>query len=513
VEVIHTASLVLDPAYLIGPVPRRLFGTFVEHMGRCVYTGLYEPEHPRAGNFGLREDVLELTREIGPTVVRYPGGNFVSNYRWEDGVGPHSERPTRLDLAWHSLETNQFGLHEFADWASQVGSEIMLAVNLGTRGLREACDLLEYANHRSGTYWSDRRIANGAHDPFDIKLWCLGNEMDGPWQVGHKTAYEYGRLANETGKAMRLIDSEIELVACGSSNSGMPTFGSWESTVLEQCYETVDYVSLHAYYEELDGDAPSFLASAIDMDRFIESVIATSDAVGAKLKSRKRLNLSFDEWNVWYTRRFAGDGPQPRDTPWLQHPRLIEDDYTITDAVVVGTLLNSLLRHADRVTVACQAQLINVIGLLRSEPGGDAWKQTIAYPFEQMRRLARGHILGIIAQSDRYDSASYTDVPLVDATGTYDDETGKVALFVATRSLTESVELSVDLRSMRTARVLGSSTLHARADQDRHASNGVTHDAVVPAPFDAYTLSDGQLTATLPPLSWTVFEISTRGVG
>jgi alpha-L-arabinofuranosidase len=506
-ETMPTASLVFDAAYAIGPVPRRLFGSFVEHMGRCVYTGLYEPGHPRADDTGLRQDVLALTRELAPTVVRYPGGNFVSNYRWEDGVGPKSERPTRLDLAWHSIENNQFGLHEFADWAGRVGAEIMLAVNLGTRGLREACDLLEYANHPGGTYWSDRRIANGARQPFNIKLWCLGNEMDGPWQVGHKIAYEYGRLANETGKAMRLVDNEIELVACGSSNSRMPTFGSWESTVLEHCYETVDYVSLHAYYEELDGDPLSFLASAVDMDRFIDSVIATSDAVGARLKSRKRLNLSFDEWNVWYISRFAGDGPQPPERPWLQHPRLIEDDYSITDAVVVGTLLNSLLRHGDRVTVACQAQLINVIGLLQSEPGGDAWKQTIAYPFEQMRRMARGQIIQLVAHSDRYDSPSYTDVPYLDCSATYDAETGRAALFVANRSLSEHAALSVDLRGIRATQVLASSTLHAQPGQDRHTSNGVVHDAVILRPFDAHALADGRLTATLAPLSWTVFDI------
>ena len=202
-----TASIVLDTAFTTGPVPRRLFGSFVEHMGRCVYTGIYEPGHPTADDDGLRGDVLALTREIGPTVVRYPGGNFVSNYRWEDGVGPKDQRPSRLDLAWHSIETNQFGLHEFADWAEGAGAEPMMAINLGTRGLQEACDLLEYANHPGGTYWSDRRIANGAADPFDIRLWCLGNEMDGPWQVGHKTAAEYGRLANETGKAMRLVDA------------------------------------------------------------------------------------------------------------------------------------------------------------------------------------------------------------------------------------------------------------------------------------------------------------------
>ncbi len=508
-----TARLVLDSAFALAPVPRRLFGSFVEHMGRCVYTGIYEPDHATADENGLRTDVLELTREIGPTLVRYPGGNFVSNYRWEDGVGPREQRPTRLDLAWHSIETNQFGLHDFMSWADKVGTEPMMAVNLGTRGMQEACDLLEYTNHPGGTYWSDQRIANGAVDPFGVKLWCLGNEMDGPWQVGHKTADEYGRLANETGKAMRLIDGDLELVACGSSNSSMPTFGSWESTVLEHCYDTVDYISLHAYYEEYDDDALSFLASAVNMDRFIESVVATADAVRARGRHSKRINLSFDEWNVWYMRRFGGDGPKPSDVEWKAQPRLIEDEYTITDAVVVGTFLNSLLRHGDRVTVACQAQLVNVIGLLRSEPGGAAWKQTIAYPFEQVQRLARGQILQVVASSDRYDSDAYTDVPLVDASATYDAETGRAAVFVANRSLTDSATLEVDLRGIGGTGVRGATTLHARDGQDRHTANTTQHDAVVPVRFDDHAVRDGRLTATLPALSWTVFELDARREG
>lgn len=505
-----TATLVLDAAFALAPVPRRLFGSFVEHMGRCVYTGIYEPGHPSADELGLRGDVLELTREIGPTVVRYPGGNFVSNYRWEDGVGPVEQRPTRLDLAWHSIETNQFGLHEFVAWANRVGTEPMLAVNLGTRGLQEACDLIEYANHPAGTYWSDRRIANGARDPFGVKLWCLGNELDGPWQVGHKTAAEYGRLANETGKAMRLVDRDIELVACGSSNSAMPTFGAWETTVLELCYDTVDYVSLHAYYEEHDDDPLSFLASALNMDHFIESVIATADAVRARGRHRKRLDLSFDEWNVWYQQRFSGDGPKSSAVGWEPHPRLIEDEYTVTDAVVVGTLLNSLLRHGDRVTVACQAQLVNVIGLLRSEPGGEAWKQTIAYPFEQMRRLARGQILQVVATSDRYDSAAYTDVPIVDATATYDAESGRAAVFVANRSLDRAARLEVDLRGVGGTAVRSATSLHARGEQNRHTSHAVDHDALAPVAFRDHELADGRLRASLPALSWTVLELQTE---
>ncbi|MCW2802609.1 MAG: abfA [Propionibacteriaceae bacterium] len=501
-----SAKLVLDAAFTIAPVPRRLFGSFVEHMGRCVYTGIYEPGHPTADDQGLRRDVMELTKEIGPTVVRYPGGNFVSNYRWEDGTGPKNQRPTRLDLAWHSIETNQFGLHEFDDWAKKVDTEVMMAVNLGTRGLQEACDLLEYTNHEGGTYWSDRRIANGAKDPFNYKLWCLGNEMDGPWQVGHKTPEEYGRLAAETGKAMRLIDSEIELVACGSSNSRMPTFGQWESTVLELTYDTVDYISLHAYYEETDNDPLTFLASAVNMDNFIEDVISTADAVRARGRHKKRINLSFDEWNVWYINQFSGDGPKPNTVEWKPQPRLIEDEYSVTDAVVVGTFMNSLLRHGDRVTVACQAQLVNVIGLLRSEEGGAAWKQTIAYPFEQMRRLATGQIVQVVASGDKFDSPTYTDVPVVDATATYDEETGRAALFVANRSLEESSVLEVDLRGLGATAVREASTLHAGSNQDRHTTNLEDHSAVAPRPFTDHVLDSGRLKASLPPLSWTVFE-------
>ena len=502
-----SAKVVLDSAFTTGPVPRRLFGTFVEHMGRCVYTGIYEPGHSTADDQGLRGDVLALTREIGPTVVRYPGGNFVSNYRWEDGIGPKAERPTRLDLAWHSIETNQFGLHEFDDWVNKVGAEVMMAVNLGTRGMQEACDLLEYTNHAGGTYWSDRRIANGAKEPFSYKLWCLGNEMDGPWQVGHKTAAEYGRLASETGKAMRLIDSEIELVACGSSNSSMPTFGSWESTVLELCYEAVDYISLHTYYQEKDADALTFLASAVNMDNFIEDVIATADAVRARDRHKKRINLSFDEWNVWYIHQFEGDGPQPNSAEWVPYPRLIEDEYNITDAVVVGTFLNSLLRHGDRVRIANQAQLVNVIGLLRTEEGGAAWMQTIAYPFEQMRKLAQGQIIQVVATGDKFDSPTYTDVAYVDTSATYDQASGRAALFVANRSLEESSTLEVELRGLGVTAVLGSSTLHAGERQDRHTTNSLTNqDAVTPRPFDEYTLDSGQFRAELPPLSWTVFE-------
>jgi alpha-L-arabinofuranosidase len=498
-----TASLTIDPAFVVGDVDPRLFGSFVEHLGRCVYTGIFEPDHPTADDSGLRQDVLALIRELGVTVVRYPGGNFVSGYRWEDGVGPVSRRPTRLDLAWRSLESNRFGLGEFMNFTVAAGAEPMLAVNLGTRGVQEACDLLEYCNHPAGSHWSDLRAAHGAAKPYGVGLWCLGNELDGPWQIGHKTAAEYGRLAAETARAMRMIDPDVQLVACGSSGAHMPTFGSWEATVLEETYDLVDYVSLHAYYEETGGDADSFLASAADMENFIESVIATCDHVRARTRSRKRLRLSFDEWNVWYLSRFQASGlPE-----WEVAPRLIEDCYSVTDAVVVGSLLVTLLRHCDRIGVACLAQLVNVIAPIVTEPGGPAWRQTTFYPFAQASRYGRGRVLRVEPAGPTHETDRYGEVPLLHMTATADDATGEVTLFAVNRDRTRPLELTADLRALPGHTVIEHLVL---ADDDPAAANTVdTPDRVTPRPHTGTRVADATLSATLPPLSWNVIRLGT----
>ncbi|GIG21508.1 alpha-N-arabinofuranosidase [Cellulomonas chitinilytica] len=506
-----TAHVTLDRDFTAGEVPRRIFGSFVEHMGRCVYTGIYEPGHAAADERGFRTDVLDLVREMGPTVIRYPGGNFVSGYRWEDGVGPASERPRRLDGAWHTVESNAFGLHEFVDWARVADVEVMEAVNLGTRGVDEARALVEYANHPGGTELSDLRRKNGHDDPFGIKLWCLGNEMDGPWQMGAKTADEYGRLAVEAAKAMRLVDPTIELVACGSSSSQMPTFGSWEQTVLRHTYDQVDYVSLHAYYQEHEGDHASFLGSAVDMDHFIESVVATADAVRAAGKHTKRINLSFDEWNVWYqTGRDTEDQPHviAERNIWREHPRIIEDEYNVTDAVVVGTLLNSLLRHGDRVKIANQAQLVNVIAPIRSEEGGPAWRQSIFWPFARMAALARGEILRAVVRSDRYDTNRFGDVDLVDVSATWSQADGRVALFLAHRGLDEDATVTVDLRGWTAGRVARAEVLDTPAGGDRFSSNTQDRqDAVGLRALDGVAVDGSTLTVRLPALSWAVVEL------
>jgi alpha-N-arabinofuranosidase len=502
----QVTRLTLDPAFTIAPVDRRLFGSFVEHMGRCVYTGVFEPGHPAADSDGFRGDVLDLVRELGPTIVRYPGGNFVSGYRWEDGIGPVERRPRRLDLAWRTVESNHFGVDEFMRWCSAVGVEPMMAVNLGTRGVAEATDLLEYCNHPGGTALSDLRREHGSPEPHAVRVWCLGNELDGPWQVGHKTPEEYGRLAAETARAMRMVDPSIELVACGSSNSTMPTFGSWESTVLEHCHDLVDYISLHNYYEPVDDDVDSFLASSVDLDRAITAIIATADAVVARHGSRKRLRLSVDEWNVWHQRHFNGQDM----LEWADQRRLIEDVYDVHDAVVVGSLLITLLRHADRVGIACQAQLVNVIAPIMTRAAGPAWRQTIFAPFALTARHARGVVLRVEPQGPSAETARHGDVPLIDATATLDDASGELTVLAVNRSRTEGVRLEADVRALPGLRLVEARTL---ADPGAHDPDAPRHnteaapDAVSPQPLTDVRVADGLLQAQLPPVSWTVLRL------
>ncbi|WP_062380312.1 arabinosylfuranosidase ArfA [Demequina pelophila] len=497
-------TITLHPDFRVGPVDRRVFGSFVEHLGRCVYTGIYEPGHPTADEHGFRRDVADLTKELGATVLRYPGGNFVSNYVWEDGVGPVEDRKPFLDLAWRTVEPNLVGTDEFLQYCEREGIEPMMAVNLGTRGVAEAVALLEYCNGEAGTKWADMRIANGREKPYGVKLWCLGNEMDGPWQIGHKDAHEYGKLAAEAGKAMRLTDPSIELVACGSSSMTMDTFGEWERTVLSYTYDIVDHISMHAYYEELDGDRASFLGSGTAMSRFIERVAASADAIGAERRSDKRITISFDEWNVWYLKsRFVGEKNLPiqRDAP-----RIIEDVYSALDAVVVGDLINTLLSHADRVAIGCLAQLVNVIAPIMTEPGGESWKQTTFHPFATAARLARGESLQVKVATDAIATAAHGDVPAVTAAATVDPETGALALFVTNRT---GEEQTVTLRTPgAAATIAGGAAVLADTIGPREGKQAAEAYGMVDAlPVEH---ADGAVTLRLAPESWTAFRGTLR---
>ncbi|MFT4136326.1 alpha-N-arabinofuranosidase [Microbacterium sp.] len=495
----NKASLSLRPSAVIGAVDPRLYGSFVEHLGRAVYDGIYEPDHPSADADGFRTDVIELVKELGVSAIRYPGGNFVSGFKWEDSVGPRAERPRRLDLAWHSTETNEIGLHEFQDWLDKVGSELMLAVNLGTRGTAEALELLEYTNHRSGTRLAEQRIANGRTAPFGVRMWCLGNEMDGPWQVGHTTAEEYGTLAAKTAQAMRMVDPDLELVVCGSSSSSMPTFGEWERVTLTHAYDDVDYISCHAYYENT-GDLGSFLASGVDMDHFIRSVVATADHVGAVRGSRKLIDISFDEWNIWYNTRFERVDRIAGVDNWPIAPRLLEDVYTVSDAVVFGSLLITLLKHADRVTSASLAQLVNVIAPIMTEPGGPAWRQTTFFPFAATSKHGRGVALEVDITSGTYATERFGEVPLVDAVATHDADAGRFAVYAVNRAIDAPTELAIDLTGLDaddlpvSARVL--------ADPDLDAANTLEDPERVALAELPFTREGATVRLTLPAVSW-----------
>jgi alpha-N-arabinofuranosidase len=499
---VQQSRVVLHPAFTIGEIDRRLFGSFVEHMGRCVYTGIHEPEHATADEHGFRGDVAELTREAGVSLVRYPGGNFVSGYRWEDGVGPVEDRPARIDLAWRSLETNAVGVNEFVGWARRTGVEPMLVVNLGTRGVQEACDLLEYVNHPGGTALSDLRAQHGHPDPHDVRLWGLGNEMDAPWQVGYATPDAYGLRATQTARAMRQIDPRVQFVACGSSSRQMPTFGAWETAVLEHAYDDVDFISVHGYYEEHERDLTSFLASSVDMDEHIRAVIATADAVGARRGSPHRVDLAFDEWNVWYQEHFAGH----TKLDLARTPRLIEDTFSVADAVAVGGFLNSFIRHADRVKIACQAQLVNVIGLLRTEEQGPAWAQTIFHPFAQTARLARGTSLRVEARGARHETAAFGEVDTVDASATWDEETGDVAVFLVNRHPDQGVVVTVDVAGFPDLQV--SECLRLQDDDPRRANSQSEPSAVQPRHDPSVRLEGGSVQLELSPASWTAIALT-----
>ncbi|MFL6101157.1 MAG: alpha-N-arabinofuranosidase [Actinomycetales bacterium] len=505
-----TAHLSVRPEAVIGAISPRLYGSFIEHLGRAVYDGIYEPTHPSADEAGFRTDVIELVRELGVSAIRYPGGNFVSGFKWEDSVGPRQQRPTRLDLAWHSTEPNEVGLHEFQTWLDRVGSELMLAVNLGTRGTAEALELLEYANMQKGTTLADRRVANGRAEPFDVRIWCLGNEMDGPWQLGHRSADDYGKLAAQTAHAMRQFDPELELVVCGSSSSSMPTFAEWERVVLSHAYDLVDYISCHAYYED-KGDLASFLASGVDMDRFIESVVATADQVKAVRASTKTINISFDEWNIWYNSRFENVDRIRGVTNWPTAPRLLEDVYTVTDGVVFGSLLITLLKHADRVTSASLAQLVNVIAPIMTEPGGPAWRQTTFFPFAATSAHARGLALNVGVRTKTHQTEQYGDVAVVDAVASYDASARSCAVYAVNRSPSEPAELLVDISHLRLADGARSVRARVLCDPDPGAANTVHEPDRVHLTELAVQREGSSLRLVVPPISWTELLLELSG--
>ena len=492
---------------------RHILGSFVEHLGRCVYEGIYEPGSKLADANGFRKDVAAEVKQLGVPVIRYPGGNFISGYHWLDAVGPKKSRPTVLDRAWNSLETNQFGTNEFMDWCKLVGAEPLLGFNFGTEGPEMAAALVEYCNVDKGTKWSELRRQHGYEKPHNIKYWCIGNEMDGPWQIGTMTAREYGRKAADAARQIRVIDPDVKLIACGSSTPELPSYMQWDREVLEECYDEVDGISLHRYFGNTaptsGNSSARYLAMNLDMERQILEIAAVCDYVQGLKKSQKRLWLSFDEWNVWYRAR-NGDATNGHRQ---YAPHLLEEVYNLEDALLVGGFLNSLLRHADRVKLACLAQLVNVIAPLMTNATG-VLRQTTYYPYAWALKHARGQVLDIAVTSETYrisaaglqpDLAWNGEVPFVDVVATQDPASSQVCLFLLNRDLDGEREVIVEWRDAVPTRILACETL---TGPDLKAVNTFGQpNTVVPRPLEQPRLG-ASMAIRLPARSYSVIVVA-----
>jgi len=507
------ASLRRSPGRL--DLDRRVLGSFLEHLGRAVYTGVYEPGSRLADGKGFRTDVAREIKDLGVPIVRYPGGNFVSGYNWLDGVGPKAQRPVVLDRAWNSIETNQFGTNEFVEWCGMVGAEPLLGMNFGTGTVESAVAYVEYCNLDRGTRWSELRRAHGYDRPHNVRHWCLGNEMDGPWQIGQLQAREYGRKARDAAQQMRVIDPNLQLIACGSSGTFMPTYLTWDREVLEECYDKVDGISLHAYYGNTaawsGGSAARFLAMNLDMDRHIHEIAAVCDYVQGLQRSRKRLWLSFDEWNVWYRAR-GGSFTNGRRTA---APHLLEEVYNLEDALVVGGFVNTLLRNSDRVRIGCLAQLVNVIAPLVTNESG-VLRQSTYYPYSWALRYARGRVLDLRVESDTYaikgtglqaDFARDADVPFLDLVATLDESAGRAAVLMLNRDLAAARDIVLEWDDVVPIRVLACETL---TGPDLKAVNTFADPRrVAPQRLDPPAAA-ARMTFNLPPRSYTVAHLEIR---
>jgi len=499
----QTARIFMNSRRTIAPLDRNLFGSFLEHLGRAIYEGIYDPGSKLADANGFRIDVMDEIRRLGVPVIRYPGGNFVSGYNWLDGVGPKQDRPRVLDKAWNSINTNQFGTNEYMAWCKATGALPLMGLNLGTGTAEEAAALVEYCNTESGTKWSDLRRKHGYAQPYNVKHWCLGNEMDGLWQIGHMTAAEYGMKAQDAARQMRYVDRSLSLIACGSSGPGMATYLDWDREVLDRCYDYVDGLSLHRYFEntprETGGSSQKFVAMNLAMDRQIGETLAVCDLVRGQRRSAKKLWLSFDEWNVWYRQRSGDAIDGHRQTA----PHLLEEIYNLEDALLVGGLLITLLRNADRVKLACLAQLVNVIAPIMTNANG-LFRQTIYHPYNWALQYARGRVLNVLIESPTYDVPAMDAVAYVDAVATINPDDGRTALFILNRDLSKARQVEVVWEDAPKSRVAVSQVL---TGNDLKAVNGFdATERVKPQPFEKPATTNGRTRFEVPARSYTVIQ-------
>ncbi len=494
-----TARITLDNERTIGAISPLLFGGFAEHMGRCVYGGLYDPGSPQADEQGFRRDVQEALREQRLSILRYPGGNMLSGYDWRDGVGPKDQRPRRRELAWQSIDTNQFGTDEFIAYCRSLGTLPMLGVNTGTGTIADASALVEYCNAPVGTRYSDLRAANGNPEPYGVEYWCVGNEMDGPWQIGQLSAEDYGKKAREVAKVMRLQDPSLKLIACGSSNTTMATYPDWDRVVLESCWEQVDYLAMHYYATNYDNDTASYLALSAQFESHVDTLAGLLRYAKAKRRSTHNVFLSWDEWNVWYKDRSGKGG-------WREAPPLSEEVYNLEDALVVAQWLNVFLRRCDVLHIACLAQVVNTISPLTVR-GDQLLRQPTFYPIALVAQHASGQSLEPLVIAPSNDTRLFGPMPLLDAAASYDEAADRGAVFLVNRSQQEAVTTEITWHGAAPNQAVA---VYQVAGTDVKAINTVEQpNTIATKALGEAQIRDGRLTLQLPPLSFTT--IATAG--
>jgi alpha-N-arabinofuranosidase len=479
----------------IGTVDPRIFGGFLEHMGRAVYQGVYDPECAHASKDGYRMDVLSALQRLKMSVMRYPGGNFASGYHWLDGIGPIGERPVTRELAWQSIEPNSFGSEEYLRLCKIMDWEPMLTVNLGTGNPEEARNWVEYCNATAGTCYTDLRLQNGSQASHNVRLWCLGNEMDGPWQLGHVPAEQYAIRAQQAAKMMKDVDPSIEVVACGSSGPGMPTYIDWDRQVLEAMGDFADYISLHRYVGNLEDDTLDYLAITNSIDRQIEEIDVVCKYVQAKRHALKRTFLCFDEWNVWYKNmEMNGQGQQA--------PHLIEEVFNLEDALVVAGFLNSFIRHADVVKIANLAQIVNVIAPIQTR-GNEMLIQSIFYPFEMISRRKKGTSLQPRVHGPKYTGRTNGEVTFIDSSGILDGF--RLHVFATNRSPNETATVTVNV-TQRQIKALESAEIFTGPDP-KGANSYENPDLIKSRSFTQLEVREGIACFDLPPLSFAALTL------
>lgn len=479
------ARIKIDVEREIGSIDKNIYGNFVEHLGRCIYGGLYEPGSLLSDGSGFRKDVIAATKQLNVPLVRWPGGNFVSGYHWEDGIGPKSDRPVRIDLAWGFRENNSFGTDEFVSWCRAANTEPYFCVNLGTGTIEEARNWVEYCNVEKGTYYSDLRIKNGHPQPFNVKYWGLGNEMDGPWQMGHKNAEDYGKFALEAAKLMKWVDKDIKLVAAGSSNYGSDWTG-WNRTVLNYLKDHVDYIALHNYTGNRDNNYYKFVASV----RFAEKAIKVTEGIiqetMLKTKRKNPIYIAFDEYNVWY--RAHGDEGN-------------EEIYNLEDALVVATYLNIFVRNAHVVKMANLAQLVNVIAPIFTSAQG-CWYQTIFYPLEIFANHCYGESVQTFVDTPEYDLEGES-VPYLDVSSAYDKSKKELIISVVNRHKDNPVVTDI---ISQYGSFKGDATVYEVNSRDIKDQNSAEKQ-LVQAITKEIKVKGENLTYAFPPHSYTMIII------